>query len=253
MIRLEFLRWIRSKRYLILILIFSIFSLISTLSSYYSKDIIEHLGTNGAQIIMPKVTWKDLITSYLKSTSQICVFVAVYIVSLYCRFGENESEKLFYKTRIRNSGRVLFSKLMVSVMINLFAMFIGALFTLYIIWTLFDNFDFEKTIVTFFIQMLTFTILIIVGTSISVYSNSPFFSAVIMELFILASSIVQNIDVIQKWSPFNLLIPNDFLNEISFEDYKKQFMVLFLIFIISILAIRFRPINKLDISFRRKL
>ncbi|MBM7635659.1 hypothetical protein [Streptococcus saliviloxodontae] len=243
MMRYDFYHWIRSRKAFFLFFIISICSLVATLSTYYAKDIINTLGTTGAKVMLQEVHWRDILSSYFKITSQICLFTAIYLTSSECQLGRVESEKLFYQTRMKRGGKVLLSKVLTSAIINLISICFGGILALYTTWAMYSTMNFEKTLLALTIQSLSFVCFTLLGNAISCYLT-PFVSAMILEVLILFSSLIEQLRFLGHWSPFTLLTPNNILNNLEIKDLSMKLISSFLIILISLSLIWFKPVKQ---------
>ncbi|PTH36656.1 hypothetical protein, partial [Staphylococcus capitis] len=187
MIKLEIFSWLRSKRFLIIfgIFIFSGFS--SPLMAYYSNDILNSFNNEGTKVVMQDPHWKDLITSYFKNASQLVMLICAYIVADSCRIGKDKSIQLYYKTRAIHAGKIFYPKLIVSLLTISLGSILGSLSALYVTWVFFDSFDFKKVLLSLVIQMFGLLIFSVISATISFWINSPFISALLVEIIVFVS------------------------------------------------------------------
>ncbi|MBM7641927.1 hypothetical protein [Streptococcus loxodontisalivarius] len=243
MIKYDFFHWVRSRKIFFLFFIIIICTLVATFGTYYAKDIIDTLGTTGAKVIVQEMHWRDIASSYFKSTSQICLFAAIYLTSTECQLGKVESEKLFYQTRISRGGKVLLSKVFTGFLINFGSVFLGGLLTIYIVRAFYSTINLKEFLLAIAIQSLSFCLFTIFGNAISLYLT-PFISAMILEIFILFSSLIENLNYFGQWSPFILLTPNNFLSNFEIRDYSEKFLSLLIMTIVSLILIWFKPVKQ---------
>ncbi len=243
MFKYDFYHWLRSKKIFILFIITTICSLTATLGSYYAKDIIDAVGTTGAEVIVKKMEWQDIMASYFKTSSQICLFTAIYIISTESQLGKGVSEKLFYQTRIKRGGKVLLSKVLVGFFINLISIFWSGLIAIYTVWALYSKIDLHECFMMIITQSLVFCIITVFGNTLSFYT-SPFFSAVIIEIVVLFSGLLNNLKILKFWFPISLLSPEGIFKGDSLSDYYMKFLSTIIILIISIIFILFKPVKQ---------
>ncbi|MHB7943063.1 hypothetical protein ACYCKH_11755 [Staphylococcus capitis] len=244
MIKLEILSWLRSKRFLIIfgIFIFSGFS--SPLMAYYSSDILNNFNSEGTKVVMQDPHWKDLITSYFKNASQLVMLICAYIVADSCRIGKDKSIQLYYKTRAINAGKIFYPKLIVSLLAISLGAILGSLSALYVTWVFFDNFDLPKILLSSVIQIFGLLIFSVISATISFWINSPFISALFVEIIVFISMFLNDIKNFKKWSPTTLLRPDYILTgDIEYNKIFGQMMVGVIILISCLLISYFRPLR----------
>ncbi|PWZ51957.1 hypothetical protein DD889_13305, partial [Staphylococcus pseudintermedius] len=80
MVKLELMTWIRSKKFLVIFVVFLFSGFTSPLIAYYSNDIINSFSNSNTKIIFADPKWTDLILSYFKNASQLVMFITAYII-----------------------------------------------------------------------------------------------------------------------------------------------------------------------------
>ncbi|KFE41063.1 ABC transporter permease [Staphylococcus agnetis] len=245
MIKLETLSWMRSKKIIIILAIFIFSGFTSPIITYYSNDIINNFSNNATKVILQNPNWVDLITSYFKNVSQLVIFICAYIVADSCRLGKDKSLQLYYKTRAKNSGKILFPKILVSLIISLIAGMIGAIIALYVTWVFFDDFKLNYIVESFIVQLIGIIIFLTVAATISFWINSPFISALIVEVIIFSAIFFGSIEKFHKWSPTSMLRPNNILeNGINGNDVWLQMFFGFIICIILLVLSFYKPLRR---------
>ncbi|MDR2977812.1 MAG: ABC transporter permease [Streptococcaceae bacterium] len=71
----------RTKKILILSLVFILFALSSPVLAYYTPEILKSLGASGMQIAIPKATIYDSYDQFYKNIGQIGLFVLIIVIS----------------------------------------------------------------------------------------------------------------------------------------------------------------------------
>lgn len=245
MIRLEFLFWLRSKRFLIMLAIFIFSGFTSPLFSYYSNEIINGFGNVNNKIMISSPEWEDLIKSYFKNTSQLVLFISAYIVADRCRLGKDKALQLFYTTRAKNAWRILLPKVIVSLIITCVSSVVGALTTLYVTWVIFDDFVYSLATKALLIQICGILIFITWAALISYWINSPFITSIFIEGLIMSAIFFNFNDEFQAWSPTGLLSPiKIFQNEtVTYENWIQIVSSVIVCFILLGLTF-FKPLRK---------
>lgn len=245
MIRLEILSWMRSKKIIIILAIFVFSGFTSPIISYYSNDIINSFSNNATKVVLQNPDWMDLITSYFKNVSQLVIFICAYVIADSCRLGKDKSLQLYYKTRAKNSGRILFPKIIVSLIVSFIAGIIGASTALYVTWVFFDDFNFHYSVEAFLVQLSGILIFLTLAAIIAFWINSPFISALIVEIFIFSAIFFDSIEKFHKWSPTSLLKPSSILNKgINNNDVWYQFFFGLIICVILLVLSFYKPLRR---------
>lgn len=81
MIRKEFLEYIRTKKFLILVVVLLFIALSSPITAKLLPYIFESIDLQGIKITIPDPTYIDAVDQYIKNLSQIGIFVIIFLVS----------------------------------------------------------------------------------------------------------------------------------------------------------------------------
>ncbi|HEC2198591.1 TPA: hypothetical protein R1938_002487, partial [Staphylococcus delphini] len=221
----------------------------SPLIAYYSNDIISSFSNSNTKIIFADPKWTDLILSYFKNVSQLVMFITAYIIGDTCRIGKDKSIQLYYKTRARNSGRILYPKILVSLIVVTLGALFGSLSALYTTWIYFDDFNLNHAIQGLFVQIIGILIFSIFSGVIAFWINSAFVAALIVEIFIFIAMFFASIEEFQKWSPVTLLKPQNVLIEgINTTNLWYPLIIGGLVCLILIIVSFYRPLRRKTIK-----
>lgn len=244
---LEITKWIRSRRFFIILLIFCLSGLISPMLAYYSDFIIKSLSNNSIEkIILPKPTWESVMISYFKNMEQSILFIVVFFVSKVCTIEKCESLQLFYATRANKAGIIYNPKLISSICIVVIGIIIGDICALYMEWVFFgSNVEYTHVVILLAIHLLVFIMFILLGVATSIRISSPFLASCLVESMIMLSKLLVNTKFYNNWLPISLLNPQKYLDgNISLEQCWKSTLVIVIVTIICVLMIQTKPIRK---------
>lgn len=245
MVKLELLTWLRSKRMLIIFAVFLFSGFTSPLMSYYSNDIINTISNSDTKIMLQDPKWIDLIASYFKNVSQLVMFVSAYLIADVCRLGRDRSLQLYFKTRASHSGKILYPKLFVSLLMVIIGALIGGLCALYVTWVYFADFNLSRALQGLSIQLIGLLIFATISAVISFWINSPFISALIVEIFIFIAMFFDAVEDFKKWSPTSLLKPQSILTDgVSNQDFGYSLIVGVTVCLILLVISYFRPLRR---------
>jgi ABC-2 type transport system permease protein len=136
--RLEWLRLVRTKRWLALFGVFAFFGLLGPLTARYLADIVTFAGGDleGATIQFPPPVPSDGMAQYTSNAMQIGTLVAVVIASGSLAFDAIPEMGTFLRTRVPDVRRILAPRLVVTVATVVAAFVVGAGLAWYETWAL---------------------------------------------------------------------------------------------------------------------
>lgn len=212
LIKLELIKWKRTNMSLLLIFIFLFTGIVSPVTTKYSNKIIGYISNSDTKIYFSKITWETLIQNYFKNSSQVILFISIYIICNMCLLPKNNSQKYFYITRVTASKYIYFPKYIASI-INLFiSLILGGLSSTYMVSSFYSNIKLSYILQALSLQIIGFISLISISIIIAIITNSSFFSATLIELIIIFSGVFNNINTFKKYSPTTLINPTNVIN-----------------------------------------
>ncbi len=247
LIKLETIKWIRSKKLYIVMFVFLFFGLSSPLSTYYAKDIIKVLSHGSdTKLALEDPTWQALMQSYFKNLSDTILFIVAYICSSMCRLRPNTSIEYFYKTRIKHNNYLYFPKYIACIIMVTLGLIIGFISMFFITSIFFNNIDLSRVCIIFLIQLYGFLTLVSLSVVFSIQTKSPFLSVLLIEIIIILSGIIQSFLRWKDWFITDLINPIEIINKGVFWEYLKwSICVTSVILVLSLLIIvKYYAINR---------
>lgn len=110
--KLEWMRLVRSKRLVALVVVYVFFGLLGPLTARYIGEIVERFGGD-VQVTFPDPVPADGIAQYLGNASQIGILVAVAIAAGALVLDALPEMSIFLRTRVQPVGRILIPRLVV--------------------------------------------------------------------------------------------------------------------------------------------
>jgi ABC-2 type transport system permease protein len=136
--RLEWLRLIRTKRWIALVGVFVFFGLLGPLTARYLGEIIDFAGgeLEGATIEFPPPVPADGMTQFVSNAMQIGTLVAVIVAAGALAFDAIPEMGVFLRTRVESVREILVPRVVVTTGAVLAAFLVGALTAWYETWAL---------------------------------------------------------------------------------------------------------------------
>lgn len=244
--RLEVLRWYRSKSFVVAFIICAMSGIIAPLSAYFADEILKQFGGDSAKIIMSAPTWPVVLLAYFKNVEQLVLFILVFLVASKCYLGKNKSLALFYTTRAQSAGQIFMPRVMMGVAVTAVSMAIGGACAFYMVYVLFDGkIDVGNALALLALNMVVIVALVIVGAVIGIWWSSPFLSAITIEVLVLVAGILNGTNGFKSWSPTLLLMPRNLVNH-AIDPYfvVRMGIVLVVIMLLAVASIKFKPLRQ---------
>lgn len=103
--RLEWLRLVRTRRWIVLGGIFGFFGLLGPITARYLAQILERFG--GLEVPLPEPRPADGITQYASNALQVGLLAVVVIAAQAVGVDSRPEVGAFFRTRVRSAGRLL--------------------------------------------------------------------------------------------------------------------------------------------------
>lgn len=97
--RLEWIRLMRTKRWIALLGIYLFFGFVGPLTARYIAEILKSFG-GGVQVVLPAPVPADGIASYVKNATQLGLLVSVGVAAAALAFDANPPMSIFLRTRV---------------------------------------------------------------------------------------------------------------------------------------------------------
>lgn len=128
--RLEWIRMVRTKRWVAIFGVFVFFGIIGPLSARYIGELVERFG-GGVQIILPEPTPADGIEQYSANIQQLGILVLVMIAAGALTIESRYEMAVFLRTRVMSSARLLIPRYVVVTAAGILAYVVGGLLAWY--------------------------------------------------------------------------------------------------------------------------
>ena len=128
--RLEWIRLIRTKRWIALLGVYVFFGLLGPLSARYIREILESFG-GGVQVVVEDPVAADGIASYVSNVSQIGLLVSVGIAAAALAFDAKPQMGIFLRTRVSHIREVVTPRYVVMTVAVAAAFTVGSIAALY--------------------------------------------------------------------------------------------------------------------------
>lgn len=206
LLKKELLEISRSKKLLILLIIFLFVAISSPILAKLIPTIFKNMQVQGITLNIPEPTWKDAIDQFVKNISQIVMIVIVFLFAGAIAEEKNKKTLEIVLTKPISRTNIVLSK-MAAALLSTFAIYAicGLIFYLYTA-SVFTTFPFVSfllmagIILLYLFQVITITIF-----SSSLTSNQIIAAGISFFFEIIIVTILGSIDKISKYMPGYIL------------------------------------------------
>jgi len=241
-LRFEFLRWVRTRRMLVLGVAFVFSALTGPLMTAYAENIVGALQTsNNLQILFEIPTWIDGGTSYLQNAAQVSLLFACFLAARSCALGESDRLSIHYRIRARTRRHLFGPRLFMSVFVTWLTAMIGLALATYQIGVLFDDVEYDRLVQAFLAQSLGIAMVAFLAGALAARTNAPGTSALVVYFAVFIADLLRDASWIRGYSPTALLRPTDLLETASLSDYAGPALAAVAVIVVgSFLSLRSR-------------
>jgi ABC-2 type transport system permease protein len=125
--RLEWLRLLRTRRWIALFAVYLFFGLTGPPLARYANEILKRFASNGMEVTIPPAVPADGITNFVKNASQIGLVVVVVVAAGALAFDAKPEIGAFLRTRTASTRTILTPRFCVSAVAAIAAFVAGAL------------------------------------------------------------------------------------------------------------------------------
>lgn len=202
--RLEWLRLVRTKRWIALVGIYVFFGLVGPLSARYLGEIVERFG-GGVEVTFPPPVPADGMIQYVSNVSQLGLLVAVVVAAGSLAFDAKPEMGVFLRTRVDRVWDILVPRLGVSFLAVGAAFVLGALAAWYETAVLIGSLPVGGTLAGIAYGLLYLALVVAVVAAAGSRSKNVLGAVLITVVVLLAMPIIGIIEAIGRWLPSHLV------------------------------------------------
>ena len=238
LIKKELLEQWRTKKILIMIIIFLFVAVASPILAKLTPELLKGLSVQGIKIELPTPTYLDALDQFIKNISQIALLVLVFVIAGSVTDEKNKKTLEIILTKPISRTKFVLSKFFSSY-ISLGLIFISSmiLFYLYTV-SLFTTFSFINLLIMAMVVLLyIFMITSITILASTILKNTIAAGAVGFISFILFGTIFSLIEQIKSFSP-NLIFSDykDIVTNGYVQELNKPIIIIVLVIAMSIIS-----------------
>ncbi|MGZ5383893.1 MAG: hypothetical protein ACXWH0_07925 [Acidimicrobiia bacterium] len=202
--RLEWLRLVRTKRWIALVGIYVFFGLLGPLSARYLGEIVERFG-GGVQVTFPPPVPADGMIQYVSNVSQLGLLVAVVVAAGSLAFDAKPEMGVFLRTRVPRVWDILIPRLTVSFLAVGASFVLGALAAWYETVVLIGSLPVGRTLAGIGFGLLYLAMVIAVVAAAGSRARNVLGAVMITIVVLLVMPILGIAEAIGRWLPSHLV------------------------------------------------
>jgi len=202
--RLEWLRLVRTKRWLALLGVYVFFGLVGPLSARYLGEIVERFG-GGVEVVFPPAVPADGMAQFVSNASQLGLLVAVTVAAGSLAFDAKPEMGVFLRTRVDRVGDILLPRLTVSFLAVGAAFVLGALGAWYETAVLIGGLPVGGTFAGIGYGLLYLSFVVALVAAAASRADNVLGAVLITVVVLLAMPMIGIVGSIGRWLPAHLV------------------------------------------------
>ncbi|MFE2955773.1 hypothetical protein [Nocardia tengchongensis] len=203
-LRVEWLRWVRTRRLVALAAAFVLFGCVSLFGAKYLPDLIG----NSADIKLLRVPdWRDGLQQYIKNTGLLVAAVAMILAAQACAIRATDPVGIFYLSREVSPVRLYLPRLVVAAGVIAAAATIGAAVALYECWALFGSYPMAPALGSLAVQAVAIVLFAMFTAALAARLGSTGMAAAITAGLYVLCLLLSTVPRIQPYLPTTALQP----------------------------------------------
>ena len=204
--RLEWLRLVRTRRWVALVGVYVYFGLIGPLTARYLGEIVGFAGgeLEGAVIQFPPATPQDGIAQYVSNAMQIGTLVAVVVAAGALAFDAVPEMGVFLRTRVRSLLRVLTPRLAVTTVAIAASFSVGVAAAWYETWVLIGSVDGGGMVLGTALAVVFLAFVVALVAAVAGRARTVLSTVLISIVVLLIMPIIGLAEAVGRWLPTHL-------------------------------------------------
>jgi ABC-2 type transport system permease protein len=204
--RLEWLRLVRTKRWIALLGVYLLFGFVGPLTARYLAEIVTLAGgeLEGATIEFPPPVPADGMAQYVSNAMQIGTLVAVVVAAGALAFDAIPEMGVFLRTRIEKVRDILAPRFVVTTGAVIVAFLLGAVAAWYETWALIGSPGTTEVLVGMVYGALFLVFVVALVAAVASQANSVLGTVMVSIVILLVMPILGSIGSLGDWLPTHL-------------------------------------------------
>ncbi|MVU78476.1 hypothetical protein GPX89_14625 [Nocardia sp. ET3-3] len=238
--RVEWYRWLRTRRLVALVAAFVLFGFVSLLGAKYLPDLIGH----SSEIQLLKVPdWRDGLQQYVKNTGLLVAAVAMILAAQACALRDTDPIGIFYYSREVSPVRLFLPRIAVAAGVIGAAALAGAVVALYECWALFGRYPLGPAVGSLAVQALAVMLFAVFAAGLAARTRSAGIAAGVTAGIYICCLLFSAVPKAQPYLPTTALQPAIDAATWSLADAAKSLLALLILTALALAAALSAPIR----------
>ncbi|MFP3914751.1 MAG: hypothetical protein ACLFWM_07730 [Actinomycetota bacterium] len=204
--KLEWLRLIRTKRWIALVGVFLFFGLLGPFSARYLSEIISLAGgeLEGATVELPPPVPADGLTQYVSNVVQVGTLVAVVVAAGALAFDAIPEMGVFLRTRVRDVSRILKPRVVMTTGAVVAAFLVGTVAAWYETWILIGPPDPGAVLIGTGLSSLFLVFVVALVAAVAGRARTVLGTVMVSIVILLVMPVIGLFDDLGRWIPGHL-------------------------------------------------
>jgi len=223
--RLEWLRLVRTRRWVALTFVYLFFGLLGPITARYIGEIVKRFG-GGVTVSFPDPTPADGITQFVGNASQIGLLVAVVVAAGALSLDAVPEIGTFFRTRVPSLARILLPRFTVTSAVVVGAFALGTLAAWYETVVLIGNVPAGRLLAGWILGAIYLVFVVAVVALVAARTSSVLTTVLATMVILLGLPIAGIVPDVGEWLPSHLVGALDgMVRGVAFTEYLRATVV----------------------------
>jgi len=199
-IKKELMEYLKTSKFIILLVLFAFFAILSPLTARYINELLSMLSTD-IPITLPEPTFLDAWVQYYKNMTSLCLIVFMIVMTGSIAQEKNKGSITLVLTKRVSRFDFIFSKFLVGSIIYSILLIVSLLISIGYTYILFDTFAYDGLVISLFLLWLMGIFYIALALLTSIISKTPTIAALLGFAGYALFNLINIASTLQKFNP----------------------------------------------------
>ncbi|MGW3542743.1 hypothetical protein ACWDNI_19685 [Nocardia niigatensis] len=238
--RVEWYRWLRTRRLVALAAAFVVFGVVSLLGAKYLPDLI---GQSTEIKLLRVPDWRDGLQQYVKNTGLLVAAVSMILAAQACALRNTDPIGIYYFSREVSPVRLYLPRILVAAAVIAAAALVGAAVALYECWALFGSYPLGPAVGSLAVQAVAVVSFAVFAAALAARLGSAGVAAGITGVAYVVCLLVSAVPKTQPYLPTTALQPTIEAAGWSPADAAKSLLALLIATALALTAALTTPVR----------
>ncbi|RMI30413.1 hypothetical protein [Nocardia stercoris] len=236
--RIEWYRWIRSRRALALLVVMIFVGVTAPLLTKHLPDLI---GSSSGLQVIKQPEWRDGLQGYIKQSSQLGGVICIVMVCQVCGIRRETPLGIFYFTRTESPRALYVPRMVMSLVVVTAVALAGAICALYETWASFGTLEIRPALGPLAVELCALVLFSALTAGLAAVTRSAAWGGGIAGAVWAAGLFAAAATKISPYLPTSALAPS--VVSLTWTDAAKALLPLLALAVAAVVAALVRPIR----------